>query len=323
MNPLLSEAQQARVAQVRAVAQGALATAVPEVEASRSCPEDVLTQLMELVDAAEDLTSLVLVVEELARVNAGLATVVGAHGAARLSGAASAGLVAVAAGPGLDADEQHAVSGNAGLVAGATYAQSFLVAVGEQVIHCPAGEGARVGDAVALMGLRGAGHAEVAFDAAAGVPVAASAGDLADTLRVVHAARAVGLAQGALDAALSVVSASRDSGDRIDRSQSVQWMLADIATAAESARVATYHAAAQPAGAARAEASAMSRLLAAEGAVAAARSALQIAGEQGAREGSEVARLYRDAKLTEIEGGSNEAQLREVARHLLPDLPAV
>ncbi len=323
MNPLLSEPEQARVASGREIVGAHLVPRVDEIESTGSCPDEVLTELVELVGEAEDLTGLVLTVEEIARVNAAVASVVGAHGAALQCGIQVDGLAAVslASGVTLADDGGTSVSGDPRLVAGAVYADWLLVAAGEDLFRCARGPGVEVSDTVELLGLRGAGHALVRLSGAAASPAAVATGDLRDTLRIVQAARAVGLAQGALDAALADVGSRRDAGDPIARSQSVQWMLADIATAAESARVSTYYAASQPAGAGRAEAAAMSRLLAAEGAVEATRSALQIAGEAGARRGAVVERLYRDAKLMEIEGGSNEDQLRCIAAHLLPGVP--
>ena len=64
----------------------------------------------------------------------------------------------------------------------------------------------------------------------------------------------------------------------------------------------------------------MCRLLAAESAVGASRRALQIFGPRGALRGNGVERLYRDAKVLEMQGGSNEQQLARIARHVLPDL---
>lgn len=64
----------------------------------------------------------------------------------------------------------------------------------------------------------------------------------------------------------------------------------------------------------------MCRLIAAEAAVASTRRALQVFGEAGARRSAGVERLYRDAKLMEIQGGTNEEQLSRIAAHLLPDL---
>jgi alkylation response protein AidB-like acyl-CoA dehydrogenase len=127
----------------------------------------------------------------------------------------------------------------------------------------------------------------------------------------------VGIAREALDRALRYVDAAEDG---LDRTQSVQWMMADTATETEAARLAGWYAASRRDRGERREATAMARLLAAEAAVGATRRAVQVMGVEGSSRAGGVERLYRDAKAMEMHHGASEAQRAVVARQLLPDL---
>lgn len=224
-------------------------------------------------------------------------------------------------------DGELRLAGSAGAVSGALEADILVVparlddgltaavvaADASQVVREAAGR---------RLGLNGAGMATVSFDgvraealgeADAGVALDA----IADLERIGHAALCVGIGRAALEAATAFVHAS-DGG--LEESQSVQWMLADIATETEAARMLTWYAATRTKVDARREAAAMARLLAAEAAVAASRRAVQILGEAGNDPAAGVERLYRDAKAMEIHHGAAEAQREQVARQLLPDL---
>lgn len=172
------------------------------------------------------------------------------------------------------------------------------------------------------LGLNGAGTATVTFDGAearalAGSDASAALARAADLERIGHAGLCVGIGRAALEASTAFVQAS-DAG--LDRSQSVQWMLADMATETEAARLLTWYAASRSRDDELREAAAMARLLAAEAAVAASRRAVQIMGEAGNDPAAGVERLYRDAKAMEVHHGAAEAQRDQVARRLLPDL---
>lgn len=346
MNPLLNEREQECVRAARAAAQESVAPLADRIDRDSHCPRALLEQLGEagvlVFEGPNALLELALTVEEVARVSPAVATLVGVHGAASLflaglDMAAGAGLLTMAAGDGQLAvmteaeDGSMRLDGELSLVPGASTAERFLVVAGADEQECLfliGGQtaGLCVGPEADLLGLRGAGIANVALE---GVTVTSEArvGDatavqtVGDYGRVAQAARAVGVAQSALDHALAEVGRRRDAGDRIDRSQSIQWMLADIATETEAARVSTWHAATRTPGAELSETAAGCRLLAAEAAVRGARRAVQVFGGRGMLRSAGVERIYRDAKLMEIEGGTNEEQLRRVAAHLLPMEP--
>ena len=215
-------------------------------------------------------------------------------------------------------------------VAGATFADLFVVPARAEgtasIAVVDAGtDGVKVGSEGAKLGLNGAGLASIEF---LGVRVDAtdtlSSGETvavldaaADTARIGHAALSVGIGRAALEASTAYVAAA-DGG--LDREQSVQWMLADMATETEAARLLTWYAASREKPDELREAAAMARLLAADAAVGATRNAVQIFGAEGNERGSVVERLYRDAKAMEIHHGGSDSQRLAVARQLLPDL---
>ena len=142
-----------------------------------------------------------------------------------------------------------------------------------------------------------------------------------DDGRIAVAALGTGLAQGCLEAAVGYAGERRAFGRPIGAFQSIQFMIADIRVAVETARLATYRAAwlrdqGQPY---KAEA-AVAKLHASEVAVTAARQAVQVHGAYGYMEESPVARFYRDAKVLEIGEGTNEIMRWIIARDLgLPE----
>lgn len=343
MNPLLDEAQQ----EVRRAAQEAVevhvAPVAERIDGETSVSREVLAMLGEAglidsgVDSPDRLLRTTLVVEQVARKSAALASVVAAQSTAldAYAGAdvdtdgivSATRLVAVVDGDVTAADDGK-LSGQASLVCAAADCDELLVVAGGDapgLYRLASGvDGLRIEVAEGLLGMNGSGTADVSFDGAAAELIgdASAACAVADRLRVARSAIGVGIGRGALDVAVAEVAERREAGDRIDRSQSVQWMLADIATDAEAARAATWYAACTPSGPGLEEASSMCRLLSAEAAVAASRRALQIFGPRGALRSTGVERLYRDAKVLEVQGGSNEEQLTRIARHVLPDIPA-
>jgi len=136
--------------------------------------------------------------------------------------------------------------------------------------------------------------------------------------RVGMAALAVGIAQGALDQALSYAKRRRQFGKPILEFEAIQWMLADMATEIEAARLLTWHAATlrdqrQPYLRIASEA----KLYASEVATRATSKAIQIHGGYGYLKDSPVERFYRDAKLCEIGEGTSEVQRLVIAREIL------
>ena len=143
--------------------------------------------------------------------------------------------------------------------------------------------------------------------------------------RVAIAAQALGIGAAALEAALAHARRREAFGEPIGAYQAIQWMLADMATELDAARMLTWKAAdardrSRNAGAAASAvtaAAAMAKLLASESAHRAADRALQILASAGYRRGSDVERLFRDARATEIYQGTSEIQRMVIAQHIL------
>jgi butyryl-CoA dehydrogenase len=143
--------------------------------------------------------------------------------------------------------------------------------------------------------------------------------------RVAIAAQALGVGQAALEEALAYARTREAFGQPIGNYQAIQWMLADIATDLDAARMLTLKAADSRGrqGSARASASpvtvdaAMAKLFASEAAHRAADKAMQILASRGYRRGSVVERLFRDVRATEIYQGTSEVQRMVIAEHIL------
>lgn len=135
--------------------------------------------------------------------------------------------------------------------------------------------------------------------------------------RIGIAALAVGIAQGALDEALSYASRRRQFGKPIREYEAIQWMLADMATESEAARLMTWHAATlRDEGAPYLRIASQAKLYSSEVAVRSTSKAIQIHGGYGYLKDSPVERFYRDAKLCEIGEGTSEVQRMVIAREL-------
>jgi alkylation response protein AidB-like acyl-CoA dehydrogenase len=136
--------------------------------------------------------------------------------------------------------------------------------------------------------------------------------------RVAIAAQALGIGEAALAEAIEHAKHRVQFGKPIANYQAIQWMLADIATELEAARLLTLKAAAakdlQEKSALEAS---MAKLAASEAAHKAADKAMQILASAGYRRGSVVERLFRDVRATEIYQGTSEAQRMIIAARLL------
>ncbi|XVQ83208.1 acyl-CoA dehydrogenase family protein [Microbispora siamensis] len=131
------------------------------------------------------------------------------------------------------------------------------------------------------------------------------------------AARAVGVAQCAYDAALRYARERQAFGQPIAGFQAIQLKLADMATDIQAARLMTYWAAVRSqAGAVRSEA-AMAKYFASEVALRATMEAMRIHGGYGYSQEFVVERLYRDAPLMAIGEGTNDVQRLIIARALI------
>lgn len=139
-----------------------------------------------------------------------------------------------------------------------------------------------------------------------------------DSSRISVAAQAVGIAQAALDASLNYAKERQQFGQPIANFQAIQWMLADMATNTEAARLLTYQAAfLKDKGLPFIKEAAMAKVFAAEVAMLAANKAIQIHGGYGYCKDYPVERYLRDAKITEIYEGTSEMQRMTIARNLL------
>jgi butyryl-CoA dehydrogenase len=136
--------------------------------------------------------------------------------------------------------------------------------------------------------------------------------------RIGIAAQAVGIAQGALDAAVAYAKERVQFGKPIASLEAIQFMLADMSTEIDAARLLVYRAAwLKDNGRPYATESAMAKLFASETATRVAGHAIQIHGGYGFTESYPVERAYRDAKITEIYEGTSEVQRMVIARNAL------
>jgi alkylation response protein AidB-like acyl-CoA dehydrogenase len=139
-----------------------------------------------------------------------------------------------------------------------------------------------------------------------------------DAGRIGIAALAVGLAQGAFEAARTYALERRQFGKPIGEFQAIQWKLADTATRIEAARLLTYRAAYLKDHDRRTTLeSATAKLYASETAVRAAEDCVQIHGGYGFVKDYPAEKFFRDVKLTTIGEGTSEIQRVVIARELL------
>jgi alkylation response protein AidB-like acyl-CoA dehydrogenase len=142
-----------------------------------------------------------------------------------------------------------------------------------------------------------------------------------DHTRVTIAAQALGIAQGALDAAVDYTGQRQQFGVPVGEFQGVQFMLADMAMKIEAARALTYSAAA------RSETNsadltyfgAAAKCFASDVAMAVTTDAVQLFGGYGYVKDYPVERMMRDAKITQIYEGTNQIQRIVIARELRKD----
>jgi alkylation response protein AidB-like acyl-CoA dehydrogenase len=137
--------------------------------------------------------------------------------------------------------------------------------------------------------------------------------------RISIAALALGMAQGALDAAVKYAKQRKQFGQAISEFQAIQFKLADMATQVEAARLLVYQAAwLADSGAARfTRESSMAKLFASEVAVKVANECVQIHGGYGFIKDYPAEKFYRDVKLCTIGEGTSEIQKLVIARQLL------
>lgn len=142
-----------------------------------------------------------------------------------------------------------------------------------------------------------------------------------NTSRPIVAARAVGLAQGAIDHSIEFISNRRAFGRTVNEFQGVRWMIADMAMQTEAARQLTYRAAAAVdagmKGPELATLAAMAKCFASDVAMKVATDAVQLFGAAGISNEYPINRYFRDAKVVQIIEGTNQIQRNIIANHLL------
>jgi len=139
-----------------------------------------------------------------------------------------------------------------------------------------------------------------------------------DSSRIGIAAQAVGVAQRALEEAVKYAQQREAFGRKIQGFQAIQFMIADMSSQLEAARLLTYRAASlhdhgKPFG----KEAAMAKLYASEAANRIASLSLQIHGGYGYSKEFFIEQLYRDARVLAIYEGTSEVQRLVIARHLL------
>ncbi len=187
--------------------------------------------------------------------------------------------------------------------------------------------GFSVGKKERKLGVRGSSTAELVFQSCQ-VPVGNRLGDegggfkvamgAIDASRINVAAQAVGIARAGLEASLAYAQDRQQFGRAISGFQAVQWMLADMATQVDAARLLAYRAAfLKNQGLPYLKEAAMAKLFAAETAMSVTTKAVQIHGGYGYIKDYPVERYFRDAKITEIYEGTSEMQRMTIAKQLI------
>ena len=177
------------------------------------------------------------------------------------------------------------------------------------------------------MGMRGSATAELVFNDCR-VPKSDLLGELGDgyrialqildSSRITVAAQCLGLGLGALDASLAYANEREAFGRPIGSNQAIQFMIADMRTELDAARLLTWRAASlYDAGMEYGVAAAEAKLYASESAGRLAHRAVQIHGGVGYFKPTAVERIYRDQRVTEIYEGTSEIQRLVIARSLM------
>jgi len=233
--------------------------------------------------------------------------------------------------------DEYVISGRKYFIVNAPIANTYLVfamtdkSLAHRGISCFIVErnmpGVKVGKIFDKMGIRSSVVSEIKFENVR-VPAENMLGRPGDGFRIAMetldcgrisiAAQAVGIAQASLDAAVRYAKSRVQFGRPIADLQAIRWMIADMATEIEAARLLTYKAAhLTDQRAKHTKEASMAKLFAASTAVEAARKALQIHGGYGYMTDLPLERYYRDAKITEIYEGTSEVQRLVISNELL------
>lgn len=177
------------------------------------------------------------------------------------------------------------------------------------------------------MGIRGARTAEIVFKNCR-VPKENMVGtvgggyklalEVIDRGRIGIAAMAVGVSQAAFDMAVKYAKEREVFGRSISKFQGIQWMIADIGTQLEAARMLTYYAAdLKDRGVPFTKEASMAKLFAAEASHKIVDTALQIHGGYGYMKEYPIERLYRDQRILELFEGTSQIQKIVIAGQIL------
>ena len=190
-------------------------------------------------------------------------------------------------------------------------------------------EGLSVGPNIERMGIRAASNCEVIYENVK-VPKENLLGkegegfkiamETLDGGRIGVAAQALGIAEGALAAAVKYSKEREQFGRPISKFQALQFMMADMATKIEAARYLVYHAAMlKNEGKPYSEAAAMAKCFASDVAMEVTTDAVQIFGGYGYTVDYPAERYMRNAKITQIYEGTNQVMRIVTSRALLKD----
>ncbi|NPA24493.1 MAG: acyl-CoA dehydrogenase [Deltaproteobacteria bacterium] len=187
--------------------------------------------------------------------------------------------------------------------------------------------GFSVGTLEDKLGIRGSSTAELVFEDCR-IPKENLLGEMGKGFRVALttldggrigiASQALGIARAAIEDASAYAKERVQFGKPIAKLQAIQWMIADLTTQYEAARLLTHRAAyLKDQGESYSQAAAMAKLMAAETAMKAATQGIQILGGYGYTTDYPLERYFRDAKITEIYEGTSEVMRLVIANNVL------
>jgi butyryl-CoA dehydrogenase len=179
------------------------------------------------------------------------------------------------------------------------------------------------------VGIRASGSCSIFFEGCA-LPARYRLGEEGDGFKIAMstldggrigiAAQALGIARAGFEEALAYAKERKAFGQPITQFQAIQFMLADMATELDAARLLTLRAAAaKDKGLRHSKESAMAKLFASEMAERVTSKALQIHGGYGYVKDYDVERHWRDSRITEIYEGTSEIQRLVIAASVLKD----
>ncbi len=190
--------------------------------------------------------------------------------------------------------------------------------------------GFEIGREIRKMGIRGSSTVELSFNNVE-VPESNMVGNLNEGFKVVMetldagrigiAAQALGIAQSAFDEALEYIKGRKQFGKSISEFQGIKFLIADMATQLEAARIMTYRAADMwTAGENTIKIASMAKLYASDMAMRVTTDSLQLFGGYGFTTDLDAERHMRDAKITQIYEGTNQIQREIIAKEILKGL---